>query len=154
MTGTILSPDVLDFIALLEKHGVRYLLIGGHAVVYHGYPRLTVDVDFAYDPSAENASALFSALTEFWGEPVPVVDSASELAQAGMVFQFGRPPNRIDLLSQVPGIDLGVALDRCVRARLPCGQAVSIIGLEDLRAAKRAAGRLKDLDDLENLPKP
>ncbi len=153
MTDQIVSPDIHDFIGLLEKHGVRYLLVGGHAVFFHGYPRLTADVDFAYEPSPKNAAALFAALVEFWGEPVPVVESAGELAQRGMVFQFGRPPNRIDLISDLKGVVFLDALARSVEAKLPAGGTVRIIGLADLRAAKAAAGRAKDLDDLENLPR-
>lgn len=154
MTEQVLSRDVQEFIGLLEKHDVRYLLVGGHAVFFHGYPRLTADVDFAYDPAPDNAKALYAALVEFWGDPVPVVQDAAELAQVGMIFQFGRPPNRIDLISNLKGVDIGQALARRVRGPLPKGAGVWLIGLEDLRRAKAAAGRPKDLDDLENLPLP
>lgn len=152
MTEQILSPDVVEFVEILERHGVRYLLIGGHAVSFHGYPRLTADVDFAYAVDRDNAERLYAALEEFWGRPVPVVAGPDELMEEGMVFQFGRPPNRIDLLSRVSGIAFDAAWARRCRALLPGSNGVWVIGLADLRSAKRAAGRPKDLDDLSNLP--
>lgn len=152
MNGQVFSPDIVDFIAALEQQGVRYLLIGGHAVVFHGYPRLTVDVDFAYSPDAENAERLYAALQQYWGPQVPVVRGPADLEERGMVFQFGRPPNRIDLLSQVSGIEFDAAWDERVRATLPGGEGLWVIGLAHLIQAKRAAGRHKDLDDVEHLP--
>lgn len=150
------SPDVLEFLRLLDKHAVRYLLIGGYAVFYHGYPRLTADIDFAYDPAPDNAARLYAALAEFWGGSVPAVGGAAELTEVGMVFQFGRAPNRIDLLSRVSGIDFGDAWSRRVSAQIEGDGAdipLAVISLADLRSAKAAAGRPKDLDDLENLPR-
>lgn len=149
------AADILEFMRVLEAHRVRWLLIGGHAVFLHGYPRLTADVDFAYAPDPENARRLYGALLEFWGGSVPAVNSADELAQEGMIFQFGVPPNRIDLLSRVSGISFDAAWARRIEVEVLGGPApltIPVISLADLRAAKRAAGRPKDLDDLENLP--
>lgn len=149
------SPDMLDFLRVLDRHAVRYLLIGGYAVHFHGHVRFTADIDFAYGADPENAARLYAALHEFWGGDIPVVDSAAELTEAGMVFQFGRKPNRIDLLSLVAGIDFDEAWSRRVVEPIEgLGLSVSIIALEDLRRSKAAAGRPKDLDDLENLPRP
>ena len=149
------SPDMLDFLRAMERHRVRYLLIGGYAVHFHGHVRFTADIDFAYQPAPENSARLFAALRDFWGGEIPRVASADELAQVGMVFQFGVKPNRIDLLSRVDGLDFDAAWARRVVERLDgLDLSVSIIALEDLRITKAAAGRLKDLDDLENLPLP
>ena len=113
----------------------------------------TADIDFAYDPEVENSARLFDALREFWGGDIPHVASPDELAQPGMVFQFGVKPNRVDLLSRVAGIDFSEAwARRRVEPIDGLGITVSIIALGDLRASKAAAGRLKDLDDLLNLP--
>lgn len=147
------SPDMLDFLRLLDRHGVRYLLIGGYAVTFYGHVRFTADIDFAYDPAPENSARLFAALREFWGGEIPYVASVEELIQPDMVFQFGVKPNRIDLLSRVAGLDFDEAWSRRVVEHIEgLGVPVSIISLEDLRRTKAAAGRLKDLDDLENLP--
>ena len=146
-----LSSDVAEFISLLEAHGVRYLLVGGHAVVFHGYPRLTADVDIAYDPEEGNASRLWAALEAFWGSPVPVVHDAADLMTVGVVFQFGRPPNRIDLLSRLDGVDFPEAWQRRVSVVVAQGP-VAVIGLYDLRCTKRAVGRPRDREDLANLP--
>ncbi len=145
------SPDTLELLAALERHGVEFLLIGGHAVFFHGYPRLTADVDLAYRCTLDNARRLYEALAEFWGGEVPYVAGPGELAELGIVIQFGRPPNRIDLLSGPPALDFEVAWGRRLATDLG-GLVVPVVALADLRAMKRAAGRPKDLDDLANLP--
>lgn len=101
-----------------------------------------------------NAERLFATLQEFWGGPVPAVSAPAELAVEGMVFQFGRPPNRIDLLSNVSGIQFEQAWDARLEARLVGGNEdipLPFVGLSDLVASKRAAGRPKDLEDLRYL---
>ena len=65
------SPDTREFIRLLDQHGVRYVIVGGEAVIYYGYARLTGDVDFFYDRDVANVRALFAALTEFWDGSIP-----------------------------------------------------------------------------------
>lgn len=147
------TPDMIDLLRLFERHRVRYLLIGGYAVHFHGHVRFTADIDFAYDPEPANSARLFDALREFWGGDIPHVADPSELSQPGMVFQFGVKPNRVDLLSQVAGVDFPEAWARRLEEQIEgLDVAVSIISLRDLRASKAAAGRFKDLDDLLNLP--
>ncbi len=123
-------------------------------MIYHGHPRFTGDVDLFYHSSSDNCRRLYSALQEFWGGTVPVVESAQELTQPGLVVQFGRPPNRIDLLSQVDGTEFDQAWERREEA-LMVGASEEVplpfLGLQDLIASKRAAGRPKDLDDLRYL---
>src|SRR5688500_8747122 len=98
------SPDTLEFIRLLAKHGVKYVIIGGEAVIFHGYARSTGDVDFFYSRDPENSERLFAGLQEFWDGDVPGLNTASELLEPGVVIQFGRPPNRIDLLNAPDGL--------------------------------------------------
>jgi len=152
----LFSKDAQEFLRLLAKHGVRYVLIGGTAVHYHGYPRLTGDMDFLYDCSPANAARLWACLLEFWGGSVPSVAGPHELADPSIVVQFGRPPNRIDLIANLGSVTFDDAWKGRVNDSLAVGVTpipVSIIGLSDLRRSKREAGRPKDLDDLDHLPK-
>ena len=157
LTGDALSGDVRAMIRLLNVHEVEYLLVGGHAVVFHGYPRMTRDADFYFRCSKENAGRLYAALREFWDGPVPGIAVSDALAEPNLVVQFGRPPNRIDLITSPAGLDFASAWSRRVHARLPDPRGdldVPILGLTDLRVNKAAAGRPRDLDDLANLPLP
>lgn len=144
------SQDIQELIRLLHQHGVRFLVIGGEAVIFHGYPRYTGDVDFYYHCEAENTGRLYLALMDFWGQEVPGIKSPDELLQEGLVLQFGRPPNRIDLLSSVSGVDFETAWSRRASAKMGDCE-LSYFGLFDLVASKRAAGRPKDLQDLQYL---
>lgn len=142
------SPDTRDFLVLLARHQVRYLIVGGEAVIYYGYARLTGDIDFFCDRTSENVARLYSALHEFWEGTIPGVQSAHELFQQGLILQFGVPPNRID------GVEFREAWPRRKTLRLgvePEGPLVHYIGIDDLIRNKRAAGRAKDLDDLRYL---
>src|SRR5258708_7354328 len=98
------SADILEFVHLLQVHKVKYIVVGGEAVIYHGYPRFTGDIDFFFSDAPENVQAIFAALREFWGGTVPGIQSAEELAEPGVIVQFGRPPNRIDLLNRIDGV--------------------------------------------------
>lgn len=155
MKTELFSKDAQEFLRLLAKHDVRYLLIGGHAVIYHGYARLTGDVDFLYDCSRENAARLWAALVEFWGGSVPSVASPAELEDPSIVVQFGRPPNRIDLIASLRTVPFAAAWQDRVRETISVNGVsvpVWVLGLSDLRRSKREAGRPKDLDDLDHLP--
>ncbi len=154
MTGEHLAPDIQELVRLLDAHGVRYLLVGGEAVIHHGYPRLTGDVDFFFEQTRENGDRLFAALREFWGGDVPAVADASELLDPDVILQFGRPPNRVDLIGRLGTISFRQAWRRRVREvlRTQAGEVpLPIIGLADLVESKLQAGRHKDLDDVEHL---
>jgi hypothetical protein len=101
MKANNLSSDILDFIYCLYKYNVKYLLVGGEAVIYYGYPRLTGDIDFYYEKSAQNCKLLFDALMDFGKQDIPGIGTAIELEESGAIFQFGVPPNRIDLINQI-----------------------------------------------------
>src|SRR5688500_12636840 len=98
------SPDTLEFIRLLAKYSVRCVIVGGQAVIFHCYARFTGDVDFFYSNEPANAEALFRALLEFWEGNIPGIFCAADLQQPATVIQFGRPPNRIDLLTSINGV--------------------------------------------------
>jgi len=151
VTGEHLSKDVQALLFLLYQHRVRYLLVGGEAVIHYGYPRLTGDIDLFYDRSIANARRLYAALEEFWQGDVPALACAEELTYAELVVQFGRPPNRIDLLSSLGSVDFAKAWRRRLVEALKIRRkpiALPIISLSDLLQSKRDAGRHKDLDDI------
>ena len=154
MTSSHFSQDVRDFLSLLFEHEVRYLIVGAEAVIYHGFARLTGDIDFFFEPSAKNCRALFSALQEFWEGPVPGIGTPKALSTPGMVIQFGYPPNRIDLINALSGINFAEAWEgRSSRDIVIKKRRVTIhfIGLSALIKNKEACGRPKDLEDLKYL---
>ena len=145
------SPDFQDFLRVLHSHNVRFMIVGGEAVIFYGHIRVTGDIDVYYDREPGNAVRLFKALEVFWQGEVPQLEGPSGLEQRGVIFQFGLPPNRIVLLNDIDGVDFEGAWLRRTRAELSSSEGntpFSYIGLEDLIRNKRAAGRPKDLDDL------
>ena len=144
-----LPADFRDFLSLLNAHGVEYLLIGGYAVGYHGYPRATVDLDVWIARTPDNAQRTVAALHEF-GFTDPVLTPGLFLEQDRIV-RMGVPPFRIEIATTISGVEF----DDCYRSRIDAvidGVAVPVIDLASLRRNKQAAGRNKDLDDLEHLP--
>lgn len=135
----------------MDRAGVRFLLVGAHAIAAHGIPRATRDIDFWIDPEIENAKRVWSALLRF-GAPLSALGiSERDVRTPGMVLQLGVVPNRIDLMTSLSGIDrFAEAWDRRVMTELG-DVAVPVLSLEDLRATKRASGRKRDLLDLEML---
>ncbi len=147
--GIELPQDFKEFLSLLRSNGVRYLLIGGYAVGYHGYPRATGDMDIwiALDP--ENARRMVDTLREF-GFDTPQLSADLFLQDRSMV-RMGNFPMRIEITTDISG----VSFDECYPERvedLLDGVPVSLISLRDLKTNKRASGRSKDLSDLEHLP--
>jgi predicted nucleotidyltransferase len=145
-----LQKDLKEFIELMNSHEVNYVIVGGHAVAYHGYPRFTGDIDFFVKPSPENALRLIAVLHSFGFLDVAGVEAA--LVEVGKVIQLGRPPNRIDLLTGISGVDFDQAFEDSVATDID-GIPVRIIGLESLLKNKAASGRPKDQLDLDQLKK-
>ncbi|MCB2022044.1 MAG: nucleotidyltransferase [Rhizobacter sp.] len=146
----MLNRDFKEFAELLDARGVDYLVVGGYALAAHGHPRYTGDIDFWVRPEPDNLTRLLAALQDFgFGSlGLGVGDFAADT-----VVQLGQPPRRIDLLTAIDG----VSFDACFARREIVdmdGVPLSIIGLEDFKANKRASGRLKDLADLESLEPP
>ena len=142
-------PDFSEFLKSLTDHEVEFLLVGGFAVAIHGYPRATADMDVWIARNHENAARVVAALRAF-GFDVPGL-AAEMFEQTDRVVRMGEPPNRIELLTDIDG----VAFDSCSRRSeitYVDGVPVPVISLSDLKINKRACGRPKDLDDLENLP--
>ena len=148
------SPDTLELLRLLERHDVRYLVVGGQAVIYYGYPRLTGDIDLFFDRKPDNAGRLYEALIEFWEGDVPGVGGTGELGQDGVIVQFGRPPNRIDLMNRIDGVTFEEAWETRLELEVS-GNGITVkvnyVSLEKLIQNKQASGRPRDLEDLEYL---
>ena len=148
------SHDTQEFLLLLHEHKVNCLMVGGNAVIFHGYARLTGDVDIFYDMEHSNVIRLHSVLLKFWGGKIPGIKHTAELEVKGQVIQFGVPPNRIDLVNRISGVTFEKAWSnrKAVSMRIKNREvSVNYIGLSDLIKNKAAAGRSKDLDDLKFL---
>ena len=148
------SNDVLEFLLLLKKHKVKYVIIGGEAVIYYGFARLTGDIDLLYDRQPENVDLLYDALLEFWQGNIPGLDDKDELFDQDAVFQFGVPPNRIDLLSDITAVRFESAWEQKKVENIKVDNKVIeiyFVGLEHLIENKRTIGRPKDQEDLKYL---
>jgi hypothetical protein len=147
--NTRLPPDFKEFLRLLNAREVEYLLVGGYAVGYHGYPRATVDLDVWIAIAPANAEKVVAVLEEF-GFRSPELTAELFLEEKRIV-RMGVPPLRIEVTT---GID-GVSFDECYAERIAAavdGVPVTLISLRHLKINKQASGRAKDINDLENLP--
>jgi predicted nucleotidyltransferase len=144
----VLPPDFKEFLSLLKDKNIRYLLIGGYAVGYHGYPRSTNDMDIWIAIDSKTAKQMVLALKEF-GFDSPQLSEELFLKEKNIV-RMGIAPIRIEILTTISG----VSFEECFKQRIVDeidGIEVSIISLRHLKINKKASGRHKDLDDLENL---
>ena len=144
-----LDPNFFDLLKCFHNHGVRYLLIGGYAVIHHGYDRLTKDLDLWIAADPDNAQRVSAALIEFGHAPSQV--PASDFEVPGKMFRMGRPPTMIEILTQPSGVEFDQCWDERVTVEVE-GLSVPVIGLRHLRQNKRASGRAKDLADIDELP--
>jgi hypothetical protein len=144
------SPDFKELLSLLEKYNVRYLIVGGYAVMRYTEPRYTKDLDLLVAVDEGNPEAVYNALKEF-GAPLAGL-AVSDFAAEGYFYQMGRPPLRVDVLMSVPGVNFAEAWERKETLEVG-GVTMHFISKPDLIKAKEAAGRLQDLLDLENLRK-
>ena len=144
-----LPPDFKDFLKLLNEHKVQYLLIGGYAVGYHGYPRATADMDIWVAIHPDNAGKIVTVLCEF-GFDVPEL-TADLFLQENQIVRMGVPPVKLEIVTSISGVEF----DECYQERITDvldGVKVDLIDLTHLKINKKASGRYKDLADLENLP--
>ena len=144
-----LPPDFKEFLRLLNSNQVEYLLVGGYAVNYYGYPRATADMDIWIAMNPHNGEKLVNVLKDF-GFNLP--ELSLELFQdKNKVIRMGVPPVRIELITTIDGVDFAECYANRVETKLDDIQ-VSLIDLKHLKLNKRASGRYKDLNDLEHLP--
>ncbi len=144
----ILTPDFKEFIQSLNNNDVRYLVVGGYAVAFHGHPRFTKAIDIWVWVDEQNAANLVKALDQFGFASLGL--TADDFLEPGIIIQLGYPPNRIDLITSLKGVDFSDCYARRVEEMVD-GVALPFIDLENLKKNKKAVGRLQDLADLENL---
>lgn len=144
----LLSRDFSEFFRSLNDEGVRYLVVGGYAVALHGHPRYTKDIHIWIAREPENAARLLRALAAFGFGQLGL--EAADFLEDDQIIQLGMPPNRIDILTPLPGVDFDASYP--LRVEVPLDDlSVAFIDLDSLREAKRVSGRHQDLADLENL---
>ncbi len=142
-----LPKDFKEFLSLLHAHGVEYLLIGGYAVGYLGYPRATIDIWIARHP--DNAERMVSVLQEF-GFGLPDL-SPDLFLQDHSIVRLGQPPMRIEVTTTISGVSFDESYAERVVDMID-GVEVNLISLNHLKINKKANGRYKDPDEMEHLP--
>jgi predicted nucleotidyltransferase len=145
----VLPPDFKEFLNLLKSKNIRYLLIGGYAVGYHGYPRSTNDMDIWIPKDNETAEKMVIALKDF-GFDAPQLSKELFLRENNVV-RMGVAPIRIEIFTAISGVSFNDCYQQRVVDEID-GIKVNIINLEQLKINKKASARHKDLDDIENLP--
>jgi len=143
-----LSDGFHDLLAAFEDAGVEYLLIGGYAVSLHSAPRYTKDIELWIGSSARNLERVAAALEQF-GAPARAIADVKTCAESEIVW-FGSPPGRVDLFKSIPGVEFAEAYANRVSIRLRDVTA-SVISIGDMIRAKTAAGRPRDLLDVDAL---
>lgn len=142
-----MNTDFKELLNTFNEHEVKYLIVGGYAVMKHSEPRFTKDLDIWVEASPDNARKVFQALKNF-GAPLSNLTEA-DFAKDGF-YQMGRPPVRVDILMGLTGLDFESAWGNRVEGSY--GETrTQFLSIEDLIINKRAAGRPQDLLDVENL---
>lgn len=142
------SQDFREFVELLINHNAEYLIVGGYAVGVHGHPRYTGDLDIWLNPTPENAERILACVNEFGFASYGL--KRSDFMKEGNIVQLGYPPLRIDLLTQIDGVTFKECYQNKTQVEIE-GLIVNFIGYNDLLKNKKESGRLRDLDDINNL---
>lgn len=147
--GDLFNSDFQEFIECLNQAEVAYVLVGGYSVIIHGYARNTGDIDIWVDKTEENYRKIKNAFHQF---KMPLFDMTLEkfLSDENDVFRFGVPPSRIDLMTNVLGLNFNETYSRSFVYKEE-GFDVRVIHINDLKTAKQTSARPRDINDLENL---
>lgn len=148
--GNIFNIDFREFLQALRKAKVAYILVGGYSVILHGYNRTTGDLDVWVNCTSANYARLMQAFADF-GLPSIAENIFFDTANYD-VFSFGVPPISIDVITVLKGLDFNTAFAQANEINVE-GLMINLIHLNDLISSKKAVGRHKDLDDIENLQK-
>jgi len=143
-----LDQNFKGFVELLNRHKVEYLIIGGYAVIAHGYPRSTGDLDVWINPTVPNAKKVLHVLKDFGFGRLKITEK--DLTTKGTILQFGYVPLRIDVITAIEGVEFESAFPRRFTKRFS-GNIINFISKQDLMTNKAQVGRHQDLADLEKL---
>jgi hypothetical protein len=144
----MLNPDFREFLKLLNESNVRYLVVGGYAVAFHGHPRYTKDLDVWIELSPDNADKILQALKKFGFGSLGL--KREDFLERDQIIQLGYPPNRIDILTTLKDLDF----EDCYKVKVEVviqDLHIDFIDMENLKKNKQATGRTQDLADAENL---
>jgi hypothetical protein len=144
----MLNKDFKEFVQFLNANAVEYLVVGGYALMAHGHPRYTGDIDFWVNPTPSNIASLLAALTQFGFAAVNL--TAEDFFEPEAVIQLGYPPARIDLMVSISGVEFASAYPARLDVELD-DVRISVINRADFVLNKRATGRPKDFIDLKEL---
>lgn len=147
----ILEKDFEDFVKLLNKYKVAYMIVGGYALALHGKPRHTGDLDIWIDVSEDNAAKLVTVLKDF-GMESPGLEK-EDFLKPGFMSQIGYPPLRIDILNGIDGVLFADAIKGMQIIHLEDDLVLNYIGLDDFLLNKQASGRKQDLADIREIKK-
>lgn len=148
--ANVFNQDFRDFLQALRNQQVRYILVGGYSVILHGYSRTTGDMDVWVEKTLENYTKLTKAFYEF-GMSVFDMTSDNFLYNSDFdVFTFGRQPVAIDIITSLKGLEFGSAYEQANDVDIE-GLSIRLIHYNDLMKAKQAAGRPRDIDDIDHL---
>lgn len=142
------NSDFKDLLKILNEYGVKYLIVGGYAVMYYSEPRFTKDLDIWIEPTTTNAAKIWQALAKF-GAPLEQV-SLADFYNKDLIYQIGVAPNRIDIMMDIPGVQFDAAWKNRIQGSYG-EEPISIISLQDLIRSKEKSGRDRDLLDLKYL---
>lgn len=144
----MINKDFREFIELLNKNNVKYLIIGGYALAIHGYPRYTNDLDIWILVDNLNAKNIIKSIEQFGFSSLNL--NTNDFLKPDYVIQLGQPPNRIDILTSADGLEFEESYKSKVTIKIQ-KLDINFIDLENLKKNKMAVGRYQDLADLEKL---
>jgi len=144
------EPDFIDFIELLNKYDVSYLIVGAHALAFHGRPRHTGDLDIWIKPNVENSTKMVSVINDFGFSSLGLKEA--DFLKENYVTQLGYPPLRIDILNHISGVEFDEAYQNKISGDVD-GLQVNFININEFIKNKEASGRKKDLGDIASLKK-
>ncbi len=148
--GNIFNPDFRAFLKCFNQADVKYVLVGGYSVIFHGFARNTGDLDIFVEVSAENYKAIKSAFLSFGMPMFDLTENNFLLNKSLNVFSYGVPPVSIDILKEISGLNFSEVYNESIHTVFD-GEQMRIINLAHLKINTLKSGRFKDLNDLENL---
>lgn len=147
----ILAKDFEDFVKLLNRYDVAYMIVGGYALAFHGKPRHTGDLDIWINVSEKNANKMIEVINHFGLSSMGF--SKEDFLKPGYITQIGYPPLRIDILNSIDGINFNDAITDMQKMQIDNDLSINYIGLNDFIKNKQASGRSQDIADIKEIRK-